>query len=360
MKILCLIDSLGQGGAEHQIICLTNLLKQAGYDVELASYYRENFYLSQINQYDIKWSMIPCVGEKRFVKIKRIRDFIKNNEYTHLITYKDGASQIGCLLKIGGLKISLIVSERNTSQSLNFSNKLKFFLYRWADYVIPNSFSQKSFICKHFPNLERKTIAITNYVDREVYEPKGKTYANSKTPVAILVAGRISRQKNVFGFMKAIELIREKGTEIQVNWFGNVDTNETDYGREVFEYYRSSELKSCLTFHSATIDIVSEYHKCDVFCLPSLFEGCPNVIYEAMSSGAPILCSNVCDNPQIVKDGINGYLFNPLNPANMADVIIRFCGLDADKKKQMSQKSIEIADEMFSSSAFISKYISLL
>lgn len=46
-----------------------------------------------------------------------------------------------------------------------------------------------------------------------------------------------------------------------------------------------------------------EYRKADVFCLPSLYEGYPNVVAEAMSCGLPILCSNVCENPYIVEEG---------------------------------------------------------
>ena len=360
MKILCLIDCLGQGGAEHQIICLTYMLKQAGYDVELAYYYEENFYESLICQYDIKAKLLPSEGNGKLTKLSVVRDYIRNNHFTHLITYKEGASEIGCILKFLGLRIKLIVSERNTTQSLSRRDKLRFFMYRWADYVVPNSYSQKNFICEHFSSLSKKTIAITNFIDMNVFKPKDEVHEYNENSANILVACRVSRQKNTLNFMKALELVKEKGLDVHVDWFGNIDSGESDYGVAVKEYYEKSSLNSMLTFHPATTKIKEEYQKCDVFCLPSIYEGYPNVVCEAMSSGKPVLCSNVCDNPLIVEEGVNGFMFNPTDITSIANAIVRFCNLSIVEKKTMANKSLVIAKEMFSPKAFTDKYIELL
>ena len=97
-----------------------------------------------------------------------------------------------------------------------------------------------------------------------------------------------------------------------------------------------------------------------MFCLPSLFEGFPNVVCEAMSCGLPILCSNICDNPLIVEDGGNGILFSPYCAENIADAIIKYINLSEDKKVQMGVRSRELALEKFSSEVFIQKYIDLI
>ena len=51
--------------------------------------------------------------------------------------------------------------------------------------------------------------------------------------------------------------------------------------------------------------------------MSSFYEGTPNVICEAMSSGCPI-SSDVCDNARNVKENENGFLFNPRSPEDMA------------------------------------------
>ncbi len=72
------------------------------------------------------------------------------------------------------------------------------------------------------------------------------------------------------------------------------------------------------------------------------------------------MCSDVCDNPRIVEDGINGYLFNPRDANSMANIIMDFLHLSEDGKKQMGKKSREIAERKFSSSKFVDDYIKLI
>ncbi len=60
---------------------------------------------------------------------------------------------------------------------------------------------------------------------------------------------------------------------------------------------------------------------CDVFCLPSLNEGCPNVILEAMACGKPVVGSNVGGIPELITAGKTGLLTKPADPASLAQVL---------------------------------------
>jgi len=55
----------------------------------------------------------------------------------------------------------------------------------------------------------------------------------------------------------------------------------------------------------------------DVLCLPSLREGCPNVVLEAFASGRPVVASAVGGVPELVSDA-NGITVPPQNPAALA------------------------------------------
>lgn len=98
--------------------------------------------------------------------------------------------------------------------------------------------------------------------------------------------------------------------------------------------------------------MTSVYQQADAFCLPSFHEGTPNVICEAMACGLPILCSNVCDNFRYVKDGENGFLFNPNDINSMTEVMQNFLMLSTDNLINMGILSRNIAVDNFSISKF--------
>jgi glycosyltransferase involved in cell wall biosynthesis len=58
-------------------------------------------------------------------------------------------------------------------------------------------------------------------------------------------------------------------------------------------------------------EIATWMNACDVLCLPSLSEGLPNVVLEAMACGLPVVASRVGGVPEIVREGVNGLLVPP-------------------------------------------------
>ena len=75
-----------------------------------------------------------------------------------------------------------------------------------------------------------------------------------------------------------------------------------------------------------------------------------------MSCGKPVLCSRVCDNPNIAKDAYNGFLFDPSSEDDITEAIIRYLNLSDDEKDAMGKASRELALQLFSKEVFLSKY----
>jgi glycosyltransferase involved in cell wall biosynthesis len=71
---------------------------------------------------------------------------------------------------------------------------------------------------------------------------------------------------------------------------------------------------------------------CDVLCLPSLNEGLPNAALEAMACGLPVVASRVGGIPEIVRDGVNGFLVPPSNPDALADALRRALATKWDRE----------------------------
>lgn len=359
-KILCLIDTIHYGGgAERQMIGLAKLLHERGYQVDLFTYHNQDAYDEIYQNSNIRINSIQ-VKDNRLSKLMAVKRHIASmGGYDWVIAYKDGPAIIGCLLKLLGGNFRLIVSERNTNQQITKHDKIKFFLYRLADYVVPNSHAQADFIEHNFPKLIDKVVTITNFTDTLHFSPIN-SYHNNK--LTILTVARIASQKNILNYLSAISLLKQENfaNRISFKWVGNIQPGEESYGEECFKKREELGIQDIMEFYPAQKDIVNQYQMCDIFCLPSNYEGFPNVVCEAMSCGKPIVCSRVCDNSQIVQENVNGLLFDPSNVNSIYTTLKRIIEMPQAELYQWGKNSRTISEGLFSTSTFVQKYIDLI
>lgn len=355
-KILCLIDTLGFGGAERQMMGLVSYLKERGYDTTLANYIEHDLHSYVEERYGYSTIMLRC-GSNMLSKLYAVWKHIHKEKYDTIIAYKDGTTSLTCILKMLGCDFKLIVSERNTTQSLTLREKIKFWLYRFADYIVPNAYSQEIFIKNKFPKLQDKIVTITNFTDIDYFKPGRDEKHNG---IEILIVARVSPQKNVLRFLEGIKIVKDTGTNVHFKWFGDVRPGMEEYASQCNNMIQELQIDDMISFFPATKNVLEEYQKCDVFCLPSFYEGYPNVICEAMSCGKPIICSDVCDNPYIAKVGKNAFMFNPNKPEDIAEKLLSIISLSNEKIKKMGAESRYIAEKLFSKDEFVRKYIKLI
>ena len=352
-KVLCIIESLGSGGAERQLTGLAVMLKEHGYYVEVWYYIQKEFYLPYLKENGVIGRYI-CEASDPYKRFFVLRKKIKAFRPDTVISYSVSSNMIICIMKMLGAKFNLIVSERNTTQQIDRRVKQRFFLYRWANHIVPNSFSQGDFINQNFPGLASKVKVITNFVDIVKFSPSQLMTISERNITRIIAVGRMMPQKNILNFILSIAKLVDMGCKVHVDWYGQ-DLNDS-YSEKCHTLISDCSLQSVFTFHSPSSCIQEEYSKADVFCLPSLYEGFPNVLCEAMSCGKPVLCSRVCDNASIAQDGKNGFLFDPNSIDDIVGAIRRYIDLKEDEKVRMGKISREIALDIFSKDKFIVRY----
>lgn len=359
-KIICLIDTLGSGGAERQIVGLAILLKEKGYNVDLLSYHSDNFYEEMAHRGGVEPILLENVHTP-LSKIIAVRKHIKRTGGCDwLIAYKGGPNTIGCLLRMTGMRFRLIVSERtsNRCRQLSWRERLRYQLYRFATIVSPNSVTEGEYIKETYPWLKDKTIPITNYSDIDYFVPK---HLEEHQCVKVLTVARVSRTKNILNYIKAVDKVKKAGiNNVHFEWYGRVEKGHEDFAQECYSKLVDYGLTEVFSFFPATNDIIQQYQDCDIFCLQSIYEGYPNVICEAMSCGKPIACSRVCDNPLIVSEGENGLLFDPNNVDDMANKLLQMVTMPHEKLEQWGRCSRTIAEKLFSKESFVGKYIKLI
>lgn len=97
------------------------------------------------------------------------------------------------------------------------------------------------------------------------------------------------------------------------------------------------------------------------FCLvvPSISEGLPRVILEAMALGKPVVASNVGGIPELVKDGETGFLVEPKNSGQLAEKL-RILLSDKNLAVAMGRRGRELVKDKFSNEKYIENYLTMI
>lgn len=355
MKLLLFTDSLGSGGAQRQLVGLAVMLKERGYDVKVCTYYDMDFYKHYLDENNVPNELIPG-AENNKKRILAVRKYFRKEYPDWVIAYQETPSLIACAAKVLGCNYKLIVSERNTTQAIGMNTRVRFFLYQWADTIVPNSHSQEKYMLEHHPWMKTKIRTITNFVDTCKFHP---VQHDKHTVPEILVVGSIADSKNTKGFIKACKLLKDQGIHFHATWYGWHDA-PTSYMNEVRDLIKELNVSDYVEIKNKTSDIAHVYQSADIFCIPSFFEGTPNVLCEAISSGLPVASSNVCDNPIYAQENVNGYLFSPSNINEMATALFRLISSDTMSYRSFSSNSRKIAEEKLSRRVFLSKYLAII
>ena len=354
-KIILFTDSLGAGGAQRQLVGLAVMLHKEGYDVKVCTYHNQDFYKYYLDENGITNVIIPNANNSK-IRILAVRRFFLQEKPDWVIAYQETPSLVASINKLLGGKYSLIVSERNTTQVIGIKERIRFMFYRFANHIVPNSYAQEKFLCEHYPWMSPKLSTITNFVDTN----KFSFVEHKKREIPkIVVAATIFESKNALGLIEAIKIAKERGCKFTVEWYGKIAAYQEyiDKCEKLIDEYK---LQSFIKLYDKTKEIQKKYAECDFFCLPSFFEGTPNVICEAISCGCPVICSDVCDNSIYVNEGKNGFLFNPKSPESIANAINRMISLDDKQFTEFSIHSRKIAEEKLSEKTFLNKYLKII
>lgn len=357
--ITCFITSLSSGGAERQLTILTDMLKNKGYVVDIVTFadvpdhYGVHKEVKRVRLAENKHPIL------KFLTIFWYFIRLKSDV---VISFGQRENVFALIPLLFRPNIKMIAGERNlTVDSQTLYEKLLFsFLYKRANYVVPNSFSQRRYIIEKKPGFENKVVTITNYTDLEHYSFTQSP--NSEVP-RIGVFCRYAAQKNYAFFALMLKILKEKGYKLKVDWYGNktyknsaINSEYLNFSKLIIDY----DISDMISLNDHVKDVRALMSHFDAVCVPSLREGWSNSISEGICCGKPMLVSDISDNSVMVLDGENGFLFSPTDINQMCDAFIKFINLTTPEKERMAKNSRNRAEVLFNSEKFIENYIDLI
>ena len=190
--------------------------------------------------------------------------------------------------------------------------------------------------------LARKTDAdakidvIPDGVDLETFAPAPRAAAPKS--IRVLTIGRLIPRKGFQFLIRALPQIIENAThnfEIEI-------VGDGPYQKELMKMAKRLGVDAYIHFAGAVPypELPQKYRNADIFILPSLAEGMPLVVLEAMGTGLPIVASRFQGIDELVAEGTNGELFDTGDVAGLAQCLLKVINAGA-LRLQMGKASIE-------------------
>lgn len=184
-----------------------------------------------------------------------------------------------------------------------------------------------------------KVVTIYNGVDAKSFgapdaEGRGVGRRVPGIPVGLPLVGtvgRLHRQKGFADLITAWALVRNRFPAARLLLVGDGE-QRGDLEAQV----RSLGLSEMVTFAGLRADISDILTELDLFVLPSLWEGMPNAVLEAMVTGLPVVATAVGGTPEVVSDGVTGLLVPPHDPTVLAQALTTLLQ-DPDLRRKMGQ-----------------------
>ena len=319
MKIMQVIPYFCFGGAEIMCENLTYALKNAGQDVFVVSLYNERtpiarrmeeagiriVYLDKKLGLDL--SMVPKL-------VRVMRQECPDVVHTHLdvIKYATAAARLSGVKKCVHTVHSL--ADREAEGRIQKIINGTYFRKAWSVPVALTPEVQVS--VSDFYGLPPERIpVIYNGIDLSRCIPK-TTYETGET-VTILHVGRFDVPKNHAGLLEAFRLLRETHPECHLRLVGDGDLR-----LRMEALAKEKEISDAVEFCGMQSNVYPYLHDADIFTLPSIYEGNPMTIIEAMGTGLPIVASRVGGIPDMIHDGESGILVEP-EPRAVCDALAR-------------------------------------
>jgi glycosyltransferase involved in cell wall biosynthesis len=209
--------------------------------------------------------------------------------------------------------------------------------------------------------LPEKLIDIPNAVDTDRYKPPvgdNRALARERLGInnkfLILSVGSQQRIKGLDVLLQAVARARDRIPCLRHIHLGRQD-NATPQLKRIIE---EGGLQELISFPGEVDDVRPYLHAADVFVLSSLAEGLSNALLEAMSSGLPVIATDVSGSQDVVRTGDTGVLVPPGNIISLVRAL-DLLFTNEELRNQCGQRARQRIENAYSLAAVSRKYIEL-
>jgi glycosyltransferase involved in cell wall biosynthesis len=361
IKILFVIDSLGGGGTERSLAELLPYLTSASFPPIIVCFYRregvENEVISQ--GYDVRF----LKGAGMMAWVKQLRQIIKIEQPDIIHTMLFNADLAGRLAAVGS-SAAVVSSLVNTPYAPVRFRDPKIKAYKLRALQMIDAFTSR-FLTTHFHAVSRAVkdaavISLKIPVERITVVERGRSPDRLGAPSlerrwkarqqldlaredeVIVNLGRHEYQKGQKYLLEAMAKLTPSYPRLTLLVAGR----EGNLTPELENQKRSLALNGQVRFLGYREDVSDILAAADLFVFPSLYEGLPGAVIEAMALGLPIVASNIPPVREVVEENRNAILVAPASSSELAKAIASLLA-DRDKVFAFGRHSRKIFETNF-------------
>ncbi len=335
-KILMIISSLSGGGAERVAVLLAEGFVEQGCEVALVTIYGR-----QLDFYSVPKAVDRIaldLGRERSNLVQKLTGNVRRilalrrairRVRPDLVLSLLNQTNVLTLLAAEGLGLPVIVTEHMDPRRDGLPAAWRWLrrkTYPWATRLVSVSPAVDSFFT-WLPEERRRTIP--NPVAFEQIESQRGCPVRLRQSRTVIAMGRLSP---------------EKGFDLLIRAFARLAAEFPDWGLAILgegpergsleSLAQDLKLGDRLQMPGAVEEPFAVLKQSDVFVLSSRHEGFGNVLVEAMACGLPVVAADCwAVSPAIVRDGTDGLLVPPDNPAALAQAMARLMRDEALRKE---------------------------
>lgn len=356
VRILFCIDNFEPDGAQRQLVDLIKNVDQSAYDISVCGI-RGGSIRKEIESFGVPvdvigkrgWWEFPLVVCKMLQYIRRKRPAILQGSllYTNLI-----ASVLGKLLRI-----PLIITVQHILYEDDLSWWMKPFALvtaRLSDVTV-TVFEKESILNRRV----HRTVSIPNGIDVGRFyievdrDELRKKYGFTHEDIILFSAGRLSPQKGQNYLVQAISILERSCSQIKLLIAG-----EGELQAKLEKRVCDLGLSSKVTFLGQRNDMALLYQLCDIFVLPSVYEGFGLVVAEAMASRTPVIATRAVNVTNLITDNETGFLVPIMDSVAIAEKV-KWVLEHPKVAKDVADAAYKRVKSLFSSQLMASRYMDL-
>ncbi len=357
LKVLQLIPTLDRSGAEKQMVLLAKGLPRDRFSVEAAALTRLGPLKAELAEAGVPVTLIKKPLKVDPFALARLIRFIRAKRFDVVQTWVFAANAYG-RVAAHYAKTPVVVAAEMAVDLWKSRGHLAIdrFLAGWTDTVVGNSRAVVDFYQKAGIPENKLAMIYSGVNDDPPVVDRAAVRAEFGWPgdaPLVLFAGRLMPQKGVGDLLYALDLLQHVRPHVKTLIVGGGPLRQ-----DLESLAHTFALDDRVRFLGHREDVPRLLAAADMLVLPSLYEGLPNVVLEAMRFGKPVIATAAPGTTEVVAHGETGLLV-PLNSFQEMARAIRALVDDPARAQALGQAGRARVDAEFTVSSMIDQFANL-